>query len=93
LNPETSKSIAACFALAGFTVAIVSGLAVDNPGTRIIKCALGALIVCYVTGLVVGAIANKIAADHIASYKTANPIPGAGSAPAQTVLPTGARTP
>lgn len=82
MNPELGKSIAATFALAGFTVALISGLAVENPLSRTLSCAIGALIACYLAGSVIGAIASKIAEEHIALYKSANPGPGGSSPPA-----------
>ena len=94
MNPETSKSIAAGFALSGFAVAIVSGLAAGNPVTRTLQCALVSMLGCYLAGLAIAAVATRVAADHIASYKSAHPLHGAGSAAADHhSSSTSARTP
>jgi hypothetical protein len=92
LNPEAGKSIAAAFALAGFTVAIISGLAAANPVTRIVQCAVIALVLCYLAGLAIGAVALRVAAEHLAAYKAAHPMPGA-EAPGEPQEPHGAPAP
>jgi hypothetical protein len=74
VSPEAGKSIAAAFALSGFAIAIVSGLAVDNPVTRIMQCALVSMVLCYFAGLVIGAIALRVATEHVESYKAARAV-------------------
>jgi hypothetical protein len=87
LNPEAGKSIAAAFSLAGFTVAAVSGLAVDNPVTRTLECALVSMVLCYFGGLVIAAVALRVAAEHVNAYKAEHPIAGAkASGAAQKVM-------
>ena len=81
MNQDLSKSIAAAFALAGFCVALVSGLAVDNPLVRTLTGAIVALVVCYIAGSVMGSIIARIADDHLALYKTSNPGGAAPPAP------------
>jgi hypothetical protein len=76
VNPEAGKSIAAAFSMAGFTVAVVSGLAVDNPVTRTMQCALVSMVLCYLAGLVISAIALRVASEHVDAYKAAHPIGG-----------------
>jgi hypothetical protein len=74
LNPEAGKSIAAAFSLAGFTVAAISGLAVENPVTHTLQCALVSMVFCYFAGLIIGAIALYVAEEHVEKHKAANPI-------------------
>jgi putative Mn2+ efflux pump MntP len=78
LNPEAGKSIAAAFALSAFTVALMSGLAVDNPLARTLKCAVVSMLGCYFAGLAIGAVAMHVAADHVNKYKARNPMQGPG---------------
>jgi hypothetical protein len=77
LNPEAGKSVAAAFSIAGFTVAIIAGLAADNPVTRVLQSAVIAMVLCYIAGLVIAAVAGRATAEHLAAYKAANPLPGA----------------
>jgi hypothetical protein len=93
LNPEAGKSIAAAFSLAGFTVAAVSGLAVDNPVTRTLQCALVSMILCYFAGLVIAAIALRVAAEHVGSFKAAHPVAGAKASASDQKNGSGAQTP
>jgi hypothetical protein len=93
LNPEAGKSIAAAFSLAGFTVAVVSGLAVDNPVTRTLQCALVSMVLCYFGGLVIAAVALRVASEHVNAYKAAHPITGAKPGPAEEKVMHGAGSP
>ena len=93
MNPEAGKSIAAAFSLAGFTVAAVSGLAVDNPVTRTLQCALVSMILCYFAGLIIAAIALRVAAEHVESFKAAHPIGGAKAPAPIQKSGSGAETP
>jgi len=72
VNPEAGKSIAAAFALAGFAIAIVSGLSVHNPVTRTLQCALVSMVLCYFAGLIVGTVALRIVSDHLSAFKAAS---------------------
>jgi putative Mn2+ efflux pump MntP len=80
-----TKVIAASMALSAFSLAIVSGLAAGNPARTVLVNAVVCMVACQFLGLFVGMLAERAIADHIASYKSARPIPGAQSphAPAQ----------
>ena len=81
----SAKVIAACFTLAAFAVAVVAGLASDNPATHVLVRAVVAMIVCYPIGFIVGIVCERIISAHIESHERANPTPdpndGAQSAP------------
>jgi len=66
---EPGKFIATAFALAGFAVALVSGSAVGNPATTILKAGLLAMLVCYVAGSCIGAIAQSVINQHLDSRR------------------------
>ena len=51
--------VAGCFALAAFAVAIVAGLAADNPALTILVRAILALAVCYPVGLCIGHLCQR----------------------------------
>jgi hypothetical protein len=81
----SAKVIAACFTLAAFAVAVVAGLASDNPATHVLVRAVVAMCVCYPVGYVAGMVCERVISAHIESHKQANPAPdpmsGAGTAP------------
>jgi hypothetical protein len=68
-------SMAGCFALSGFAIAIVSGLLTSNSASSILSDALLVLVVCYVVGLVVGHGAKAILTEHLRDLAKENPVP------------------
>lgn len=76
------RIIAGVFAMSAFSIALLSGLLVDNPASAILSRALVALLLCYVLGLVVGAICEYVVREHLERYKEAHPVPAEGLAPA-----------
>lgn len=64
-NSEPAKVVASVFALAAFAVAIVAGLAAQNTPARVLGTALVAMLLCHITGLFVGAIAERVVTDHL----------------------------
>lgn len=70
-----AKVVAACFALAAFGVAVVSGLAIGNSAARILGRALAVMIVCYPIGWMVGLICQHVIDEHVRAHKQANPAP------------------
>lgn len=70
----TGRVISACFALASFAVAILAGLASENPASRILGRALIAMMVCYPVGMLVGMVCERIIAAHIEAHRAAHPL-------------------
>jgi preprotein translocase subunit SecG len=66
--------IASCFALVGFTAALVVGLAADNGAQTILWRATIALAVCWIVGRFIGGIAQRATEESIEQHKKANPI-------------------
>ena len=79
----TTKLIATAFALCGFTVAVVSGLAAGNSAQRVLTTALVSMILCQIAGLIVGIVGERTVIDYIHTYKRDHPIPGAPRALAE----------
>ena len=71
-NP--TRVISGTVALAGFLVAILAGLAAENPADVIIGRALLAMLACNLLGSVVGAITHWIGTQHVERYKRLTPI-------------------
>lgn len=78
-----SKLIATSFALIAFAIALIAGIAADNPASTALVRALLAMAICYVVGWLLGMVATKATGEHIEAYRQAHPIDetdGQGSA-------------
>ncbi|RMD66607.1 MAG: hypothetical protein D6824_00530 [Planctomycetota bacterium] len=83
--PSLTKTVGVVSGLAAFAVALITGLAVDNPSDVILSRALGSLFVCYLIGIGVGAALDRLAHEALQSHQQANPAPNAApSAPEET---------
>lgn len=84
---DLSRSVATSCALAGFAVALVAGLAVGNPLAHVLRCAVVSLAGCYLAGLVIGAVAWRVAEEHVAAYRAARSAPESGTRTAPSSSP------
>ena len=73
--PRVASTIAGCFALGAFAVAIIAGLGSRNPAASVLTRALMALIFCYPIGLAVGLIAQRVVRGEIEAHQAAHPVP------------------
>lgn len=60
-----------------FAAALVVGFAVGNTTTTILWRAIGIMVLGWLVGLAIGAIAQRTVDDHVRTYKEQHPIPGA----------------
>ena len=65
--------IAGLFALSAFGVAMISGLASDNPASSVLARAIMAMFLSYPVGWIVGMICQYVIDDHLKIHKEANP--------------------
>lgn len=70
-----TKLISACFGLCAFVVAIIAGLAADNPADTILIRAIVGMFIAQVVGFLVGAAAERTIADSVRQYQSSNPVP------------------
>lgn len=70
-----NKVIAAIFALTAFALSVVSGMAVGDAAEHVLARAMAAMFVCYLVGMVLGAMITHVLAEHIAKYEKERPIP------------------
>lgn len=70
---STGRVIAGLFALSAFGVAMISGLASDNPASSVLERALMAMFLSYPLGWIVGMICQHVIDDHLKMHKEANP--------------------
>ena len=70
-----ATTIAGCFALGAFAVAIMAGLGSRNPAASVLTRALMALVFCYPIGLAVGLIAQRVLRGEIEAHRAAHPVP------------------
>ncbi|MFN0010164.1 MAG: hypothetical protein ACKVS8_00820 [Phycisphaerales bacterium] len=71
-NVDTTRLIAAVVGLAGFSVALISGIAADNPFDVVVSRALVALAACAVAGLALGLILHAALAKNLAQPRAAS---------------------
>lgn len=69
-----AKVIATVMGLGAFGVAIIAGLAVDNPADHILSRALISMFVCNIVGFLVGALAERTVTDSIGTYVNSLPL-------------------
>ena len=89
-NGLSGRVIAGCFALAAFAVAILAGLASENPASSVLGRAVMAMVVCYPVGMVIGMVCDRIILAQVEAQQHANPllepVPVEGGPPAKDAL-------
>lgn len=65
-----SKIFASCAGLSGLAIAIVSGLAAENPADVILFRALIAAVVCNFVGWVIGILCERVFAESLGRYQS-----------------------
>ncbi|GAB5495929.1 MAG: hypothetical protein Phyf2KO_10090 [Phycisphaerales bacterium] len=55
---------ASTMALAGFVVALLAGMQAENPTGRVIFTAIVALVICHVTGTLLGMVIESVLSEH-----------------------------
>ncbi len=61
--------------LGAFAIAVLAGLAADNPSEQILYRALVAMVTCHAVGLLVGFAGERGVAEAVAAYIAARPLP------------------
>ena len=72
-----TKVIAGTTGLSAFGVAVAAGLGAGNSASDVLLRALVATAVCYLLGLVVGAIGERTLNEYVKSYFAARAVPSA----------------
>jgi hypothetical protein len=89
-SSDPAKVIAGVFALAGFAVAMIAGLAAENSAARVLGTALVAMLICHLTGLLVGVVGERVVHEHVGRLRAAEPMPETRGAHAAATTPAGA---
>lgn len=63
----TNKAIGACAGLSGFAIAVIAGIAADNPFDVVVTRALVALPFCFAVGFILGTAGERVVQEVIAS--------------------------
>lgn len=80
------KAIAGVFALTGFAVAIIAGLAAGNTASRVLFVAIIALLVCHIVAVLAGAVLERTVREHLEqSFPPSKPSKSASPAIAGSV--------
>ena len=74
-DQRVHKSVSGACGLTGFAVAILGGLAADNPTSVILTRALIAMAACYGVGMFIGYFASRAVRDAINTHSRSNPAP------------------
>jgi len=74
-----TKVIGACCGLGAFAVAVVAGIAAENPGEVVLFRALVSMLACQIVGLGVGSVVERVISDSIRAHKKARPDPSVAS--------------
>jgi len=61
--------------MTSFVVTAVANVVVANSMSTVLIRAILVMMICYIVGLLVGAVAERTIAEHIEQYKEQNPIP------------------
>jgi tetrahydromethanopterin S-methyltransferase subunit C len=61
------RAISGIFAIAGFSIALIAGIAAGNSATRVLLTGVVSLIVCQVVGVLAGAVLDRVVREHLAS--------------------------
>ena len=69
-----TRLIASSLALIAFAVAVLSGIAVDNPASTILWRAILAMVICYCLGLFIGSASQRAIEEAIEQHKKDNPL-------------------
>lgn len=69
------RLLAACFALSGFAVSCVNGLANSAEARRILSTSIGAMFLCFLVGAAAGWAARLAVLDALERYRAARPVP------------------
>lgn len=70
-----SKVIAASCGLSAFSIALVAGIAVDNPAEVILGRALVCMVGVQLLGFVIGAVAERTVREAVEQYRASRPVP------------------
>lgn len=71
---KPTKVIAGSLGLTAFAIAVVAGMAAGNQSAEILVRALISMMLCYVLGLVLGAIGEHTMDEHVRQYIAARPV-------------------
>jgi hypothetical protein len=75
MNGVAARTVAGCFALASFSIALLAGIATGNAADTVLVRALLAMTFCYPVGLAIGMVAQVVINDHIDRHRFDNPAP------------------
>ena len=75
MNGVAVRTIAGCFALSSFSIALIAGIGGGNPADTVLVRALLAMTFCYPVGLAMGMVTQIVINNHIDQHRSSNPAP------------------
>lgn len=88
-----TKVIGVCAGLTAFSIAMVAGIAADNPAEDVLLRAILAMFACQLIGWIVGAISERIVREALKQYRQSHPINTSSTAGAATTVDAAAVAP
>lgn len=76
-----ARIIAGCFALCGFSTAVLASLGAAVSIETVLLRAVMALVACFVVGAVIGAVGERCIREGFGTYQHAHPVPTVPSHP------------
>ena len=78
---ETSaaKTVAGCLGLAGFAIALLSGLASGTEAHVVFSRAIASMFVCFLVGYVIGVVGERAVDEAADQYRQEHPVDGSVS--------------
>lgn len=67
-------------------MALIAGLAADNPAETVLLRALIAMFVCQVIGVLVGAVGERVVRDAVREYQDSHPVNKPSTIPAPSTV-------
>lgn len=72
---DPARIISVAFALCGFAISIIAGLAAGRPTFDTLALAMIALVICRMVGGVVASVGWGVVREHVDRFKAENPVP------------------
>lgn len=69
------SSIAACFGMAAFAIAIISGLGAGQPADAILWRAILCAAICYPVGIIVALVGSAAVNEEFRAHQERHPVP------------------
>lgn len=71
---SSAKTVAGCLGLAGFAIALLSGLAAGSEAHLVLTRAIVSMFVCFLVGYVIGVVGERAVDEAAEKFRTDHPV-------------------